>query len=71
MRTLANNDHTARRRAAVRARAAGRSRRSDEGSVTEMARALLREAREAGQGSAPARHGVRPLGAPLRPEARL
>jgi hypothetical protein len=41
-----NPDHAARRRATERARVAGRSRRSDAGSVTEMAMALLRDARE-------------------------
>jgi len=41
-----------RRRAPQRVRAAGRSRRADAGAVTEMARALLRDAREAGSAEA-------------------
>jgi hypothetical protein len=41
-----NNDHAARRLAAQRVRTAARSRRADEGTVTEMARLLLRDARE-------------------------
>jgi hypothetical protein len=39
-------DRAARNRAAERARVAGRSRRSDAGSVTELAIALLRDARK-------------------------
>ncbi len=42
-------DHATRSRAAERARVAGRSRRSDAGSVTEMTLALLRDARESGR----------------------
>jgi hypothetical protein len=42
-----NNDHAARRLAAQRVRTAARTRRADEGTVTEMARLLLRDAREA------------------------
>jgi|HubBroStandDraft_3_1064219.scaffolds.fasta_scaffold50421_1 hypothetical protein len=42
-----NNDHAARRLAAQRVGIAGRSRRADAGTVTEMARLLLRDAREA------------------------
>ena len=42
-----STDHAARRLAAQRVRSAARSRRADEGTVTEMARLLLRDAREA------------------------
>jgi hypothetical protein len=42
-----STDHAARRLAAQRVRTAARSRRADEGTVTEMARLLLRDAREA------------------------
>jgi hypothetical protein len=51
-------DHAARRRAAERARLAGRSRRSDAGSVTEMAIALLRDAREGGRRQSAPRRGA-------------
>jgi hypothetical protein len=40
--------------AASRVRAAGRSRRAEEGHVTEMARLLIRDARQAGGGQAEA-----------------
>jgi len=40
------------RLAPQRVRAAGRSRRADEGTVTEMARSLLRDAREAASAEA-------------------
>ncbi|HEX4436393.1 MAG TPA: hypothetical protein VH061_06305 [Solirubrobacteraceae bacterium] len=40
--------------AVSRVRAAGRSRRAEEGHVTEMARLLIRDAREAGGGQAEA-----------------
>ena len=61
-----NSDQLARRRAAERARAVGRARRADAGSVTEIARSLLRDAREAGE--APPRRGAGPAGRarPLR-----
>jgi hypothetical protein len=42
-----NNDHAARGLAAQRVRSAARSRRADAGTITEMARLLLRDAREA------------------------
>jgi hypothetical protein len=42
-----DNDHATRRQAAQRVRTAARSRRADAGTVTEMARLLLRDAREA------------------------
>jgi hypothetical protein len=57
MSALIGTDHTARRRASERARVAARSRRSDEGSVTEMALALLRDARESEARRSPARRG--------------
>jgi hypothetical protein len=42
------------RPAASRVRAAGRSRRAEQGHVTEMARLLIRDARQAGGGHAEA-----------------
>jgi hypothetical protein len=54
-----NHDHTARRLTAQRARTAGRSRRADAGTVTEMARVLLRDAREAHTAEARAEARVR------------
>lgn len=44
-----DRDHAGARVRAERSRALGRSRRSGEGSVTEMVRSLLREAREPGE----------------------
>ncbi|HTU78883.1 MAG TPA: hypothetical protein VMF09_09015 [Solirubrobacteraceae bacterium] len=49
-------DQAARRLAVARVRAAGRSRRAGAGAVTELARLLLRDAREAG-GAAGCRQG--------------
>ncbi len=51
-------DHAARPHAAERARVAARSRRSDAGSVTEMALALLRDARQSGEGQPGLRRGA-------------
>jgi hypothetical protein len=45
-------DQAARRLTAERVRAAGRFRRAEAGSLTEMARSLLRDAREAGDTAA-------------------
>jgi hypothetical protein len=42
-----NSDQATRRLTAQRVRAAGRSRRADAGTLTELARLLLRDAREA------------------------
>jgi hypothetical protein len=42
-----HQDHAARRLTTQRVRAARRSRRADAGAVTEIARSLLRDAREA------------------------
>jgi hypothetical protein len=53
-----NHDHAARRLTAQRVRTAGRSRRADAGTVTEMARLLLRDAREAHTAEARARQGA-------------
>jgi hypothetical protein len=47
MSSVAHSDQATRRRATQRVRAAGRSRRADAGAVAEMARSLLRDAREA------------------------
>lgn len=47
-----NDDQTARRLAAQRVRSAGRSRRAGAGTITEMARSLVRDAREAGAAEA-------------------
>jgi hypothetical protein len=52
-----NNDHAARRLAEQRVRTAARSRRADAGTVTEMARLLLRDAREAHPAEARTRQG--------------
>ncbi len=53
-----NTEHAARSRATERARVAGRSRRSDAGSVTEMALALLRDAHESGEARPVLRRGA-------------
>jgi hypothetical protein len=53
-----NDDHAARRLAAQRVGIAGRSRRADAGTVTEMARLLLRDAREAHTAEARTRQGA-------------
>ncbi len=42
-----HGDQAARRLAVQRVRVAGRARRADQGTVTEMARSLLRDARQA------------------------
>jgi len=58
MSALTNTtDRSAGHRAAERARVAGRSRRSDAGSVTELTLALLRDARESGEGVPVLRRG--------------
>jgi hypothetical protein len=49
---VGHSDQAPRRLTAERVRAAGRSRRADAGTLTEMARALLRDAREVGVGEA-------------------
>jgi len=46
----ARKEQAARGRAVQRVRDAGRSRRAGAGTVTEMARSLLRDARDAGAG---------------------
>jgi hypothetical protein len=53
-----NSDQATRRLAAQRVRTAGRSRRADAGTLTEMARLLLRDAREAHTTEAQPRQGV-------------
>jgi hypothetical protein len=52
-----HSDQGTRRRATQHVRAAGRSRRADAGAVTEMARSLLRDAREADGAEARCRRG--------------
>ncbi|MGA2452278.1 MAG: hypothetical protein ABSG93_02070 [Solirubrobacteraceae bacterium] len=52
------SDQATRRLAAQRVRTAGRSRRADAGTVTEMARLLLRDAREAHTAEARPRQGA-------------
>ncbi len=59
-----DSDQAGARLAAERSRALGRSRRSGEGSVTEMARSLLRDAREAERRTPPRRR--RPGAATVR-----
>jgi hypothetical protein len=76
----AQADQARRRITAQRVGAAGRSRRADAGTVTEMARSLLRDAREAGSAEVRCRQtaGVRaerivrraPVAAPARLTAR-
>ena len=51
------SDQATRRLAAQRVRTAGRSRRADAGAVTEMARSLLRDARDADGAKARCRRG--------------
>jgi hypothetical protein len=51
-------DQAARRLTAERVLAAGRSRRADAGTLTEMTRALLRDAREVGAAEARCRQGA-------------
>jgi hypothetical protein len=52
-----HSDQVTRRLAVQRVRAAGRSRRADAGTVTEMTRSLLRDAREVDTGEARCRQG--------------
>jgi hypothetical protein len=52
-----HEDQAARRLTAQRVRAAGRSRRADAGTVTEIARSLLRDARQADGAEARRRPG--------------
>ncbi len=52
------NDHVASRLAAQRVRTAARTRRADAGTVTEMARLLLRDAREAHPAEGHTRQGA-------------
>jgi hypothetical protein len=53
-----HEDQAARRLTAQRVRTAGRSRRADAGTVTEIARSLLRDAREAGAAEPRGRSGA-------------
>jgi hypothetical protein len=54
---IRHGDQGAPRLVGQSARATGRSRRADEGAVTEMARSLLRDAREAAGAEAGCGHG--------------
>ena len=53
-----HSDQAARRLAPASVRAGGRTRRADAGALTEMARALLRDAREAGASEVRSRKGA-------------
>jgi hypothetical protein len=57
-RRATTSDAAAERSARRRVRSAGRSRRADAGALAEMARLLLRDAREAHASEAQARQGV-------------
>jgi hypothetical protein len=55
---MTHSDRGAPPLAAQRLRAAGRSRRADAGALTEMTRALLRDARDDATGGSPRRGAV-------------